>query len=105
MTGWINGKFCLPEEFVEKKLFVYGFEPEYIKLNNSVKKLCCDGIIFENINRCAEYYNVNVDTMRSWLNGKAKTMRKEFVEMDLRYIDTYKYKIDSKFYQMVKNKL
>ena len=43
--------------------------------------------------------------MRSWLNGESKIMKKEFVDMDLHYIDKYKYKIDSKFYKMIKNKL
>lgn len=48
------------------------------------RKVYCDGIIFGCIKFCAEYYNINISTLSSWLRG-VNPMPKEFKEKGLKY--------------------
>ena len=63
------------------------------------KKTHCDGIIFNSLTECANYYGINNHTMETWVNNKNPT-HSEFKEMNLRYAtekDLNKYeKYDSK---------
>lgn len=43
-----------------------------------------EGKIFPTIKKCAEYYEINYPTMKSWLNGCNK-MPKEWVEKGLAF--------------------
>ena len=53
--------------------------------NPHAKKVYCDGMIFECILECANYYNVNRDTMQNWLLGRNK-MPLNFQKLNLRYV-------------------
>lgn len=61
--------------------------------NPNAKKVYCDEMIFKTGKLCSEFYNINYNTMRSWLQGRNK-MPSEFIELGLRYateedIETY----------------
>ena len=53
--------------------------------NSYAKSVTCDGIIFDCIKTCAEYYGVNYSTMRCWISGADK-MPQYFVDANLRYL-------------------
>ena len=52
--------------------------------NAYAKSVWCDGILFDCIKTCAEYYGINYSTMRSWLSGKGH-IPEYFKEHNLRY--------------------
>lgn len=47
------------------------------------RKVLCEGIEFRSVVECANYYGINPNTMRNWLNGMGY-MPKEFVDKHLR---------------------
>lgn len=53
--------------------------------NSKAKKVICEGIIFDSIKECAEYYNVSRSAMYHWLYDRK--MRQDFVEKGLRYLN------------------
>ena len=53
--------------------------------NHNSKKVICDGIVFNSIKECADYYDVNDKVMRNWLSGTRK-MKQEFFDMGLKYL-------------------
>lgn len=56
-----------------------------IRGNNSYsKKVYCDGVIFDCLKDCAEYYGVNYSTFRCWISGADK-MPQYFVDKNLHY--------------------
>lgn len=77
---------------------VYAKSSERMRVNNPnkgqwkrgknayAKKVICDGIVFNCIKDCAEYYKVNYCSMRGWLCGSNK-MPNYFVEHELRYVN------------------
>ena len=83
MIKWLNKTNRIPKEFIDRNLHYVGEEP-----NNSCildNRVICDDIMFDNSNDCAQYYNVNANTLRSWINGNLK-MPKSFYDMGLRKI-------------------
>ena len=58
---------------------------DIIKGENNVKSIpvYCEGRKFANARECAEYYNVNVYTMKNWIN-RINKMPKEWYERGLR---------------------
>ena len=52
--------------------------------HHMARKTYCDGIIFDTVKACAEYYEVNVETMRGWLKGRY-SMPQKFKDLGLRY--------------------
>lgn len=52
--------------------------------NAYAKPVVCDGITFDCIKSCAEYYGINYNTMRCWLCG-ADSIPKYFVDKSLHY--------------------
>ena len=52
--------------------------------NPMAKKVECDGMIFDCIEDCADYYNISYGSMKMWLSGGNK-MPTEFIEKNLRY--------------------
>ena len=48
------------------------------------KKVFCNGKIFQTCKQCSKYYNINYNTMGTWLRGGNK-MPSEFIELGLRY--------------------
>ena len=62
-------------------------------LKTSSKLVHCDGIIFNSIKECANYYSIKMATMSRWLRGKNK-MPLDFQKLNLRFatnedLDTY----------------
>lgn len=53
--------------------------------SKNAKKVICENIVFENANKCADYYGVKVSTLKSWLEGM--TMPKEWYDKGLRRED------------------
>lgn len=91
-TAWNNGK-NLSEEHKEK--ISKGLEghkhTEYSKQkmseNSTHKKaVLCDGIRFDSVTDCANFYNVKFSVMRSWLDGMSYTPT-EFFLKGLQYAD------------------
>ena len=52
--------------------------------NVNAKIVICDGKEFKCIRDCAEYYNINYSTFKSWLNG-SNQMNSNFKKLNLRY--------------------
>lgn len=48
------------------------------------KKVFCDGIVFGCIKFCANYYNININTLSAWLRG-INPMPEEFKKKGLKY--------------------
>ena len=101
--GYISGKYKIPQKHMEHGLFLAGFVPEYEKVLDKSKKVICENTEFQNVVKCAEFYGVNPDTMRSWLSGKAK-MRDFFKESNLHYEESFSYKINPKYYFLIKER-
>lgn len=58
------------------------------KRRNDLKKVFCDGIIFECAKDCAEYYGKSPSTISQYLSGKKK-MSKFFQEKNLKYLEVH----------------
>ena len=54
--------------------------------NAYAKSVWCDGVLFDCIKTCAEYYGVAYGTMRYWLSGEGH-IPEYFIEHDLHYAD------------------
>lgn len=54
--------------------------------NGRARKIICDNTPFNCIKDCAEFYDINYSTMKSWLQNKRITP-KRFADMGLRYAD------------------
>lgn len=55
------------------------------------KKVICLGVLFDCGKDCAEFYGVNYNSMRLWLNGNRK-MPKEWVDKGLCYVENNLFK-------------
>lgn len=53
--------------------------------NSNAKSVMCDGVLFDCIKTCAEYYGINYGTMRYWLSGEGN-VPEYFKEHNLHYI-------------------
>lgn len=51
--------------------------------NNHAKKVICDGMVFDCIKDCAEFYSIKYSTMAGWLNNDP--MRKDFIDLGLKF--------------------
>lgn len=106
--GWLNGIRAMPKEWEEKGLkyldghtdliMIYQDDEYYKKSHenrseshkgqtpaNSYKVLCEDKT-FDTVTKCAEYYNINVGTMKGWINGR-NPMPKKWYDKELRRED------------------
>ncbi len=72
------GGFCNPR--VEETRYKISMKLKNIK----GKAVVCNNIIFNSINQCAKYFNINKGIINRWLNGTCKTPQ-EFKDMGLRY--------------------
>ena len=107
MTSWLNGARKMPKEFYDKGLRYmdklmddYYYQTDDInKGENNVKSIpvYCEGRKFANARECAEYYNVNVYTMKNWIN-RINKMPKEWYERGLRQetktMDDYEIQVE-----------
>ncbi len=49
-------------------------------------KVCCDGITFVSVNKCADFYGIDRGTMKNWLNQE-HNMPQRFIDLGLHYVD------------------
>lgn len=59
--------------------------PKTYGKNSKSRKVVCDGIEFDCIKSCAEYYGVSYSSMRCWLSGADKTPD-YFIDKKLKYL-------------------
>lgn len=95
MRSWVNGSHNMPPEWIKKGLNYYDSPIEhtatkdYKYLSNGdnikAKKVICDGVVFDTIKQCAEFYSVKRATMSSWLQPNGNKMPELFKEKDLRF--------------------
>lgn len=95
MRSWVNGSNNMPLEWIEKGLNYYDSPIEHtvakdIKYlpggdNIRAKKVMCDGMIFDTVKQCAEFYNVKRATMSSWLQPNGNNMPDFFKEKELSF--------------------
>lgn len=85
MGSWLRGSVGAPVDFVELGL---RFDKEEVVKQKKLykRKVICENKTFDCIRNCAEYYNINTETMRNWLNGK-NSMRQDFYDKGLRYLN------------------
>lgn len=61
---------------IKNRIFKYGWDVEKAielkKYENRIKKVICENVLFDSVKECSEYYKINKNTMRSWLNGQNK---------------------------------
>lgn len=88
MVSWLNKTEAMPQQFFDMKLHFKkdNFENCNYKIQQGIKKIECENMIFESLKECAEYYNIKESTMRSWLNHSNK-MPKTFYDLGLHYKD------------------
>ena len=86
MTGWLKGKRHAPQKFIDMNLRYYGTDISPLKPQTipSDRTILCDGMEFNTVKECADYYGVVASSMCSWLNGNAN-MPKNFIDMKLSY--------------------
>ena len=54
--------------------------------NPKAKKVICEGVVYDCLKDCAEFYGINYDTMKWWLSKRGK-VRQDFIEKGLKYLD------------------
>lgn len=87
MNRWLLGKNKMPQKFIDLNLQYYGEHREYevkSECGTTAKKVVCQGMMFDSIKCCAEYYKINASTMMSWLKGNTR-MPKKFIDFNLQY--------------------
>lgn len=90
LRSWLNGSHKMPQEWIDKGLRYFDKPIEGYKVQkgfsgeNHTKSIpiYCDGIKFANARECAEYYDVNVNTVKNWINGE-NDMPKEWYDKGL----------------------
>lgn len=90
LRDWIKGRTAMPKFFYEGKLRYADEQPYYKKVITKTFPIICDGVTFESISKCAEYYGVSRTMMSRWLLNP-QTMPIQFQELNLRYGDIYRY--------------
>lgn len=94
LRNWLSGRNGMPKEFYDKGLKYlnseYKTKPQ-IDLtgenNPNLKKVMCNGIIYNGLKEFAKEYKMNTPTVSPWLNGK-KPMPQYFIDLGLRYLDS-----------------
>nr|DAF59676.1 MAG TPA: hypothetical protein [Siphoviridae sp. ct0Wl9] len=93
MSSWLSGKYCVPQEFINKKLHKIGQDIEYEKvLLKNKNKIYCDKIEYDSIKDCAKFYKIDPIIMKKWLNNPNK-MPKKFKDLNLHKEPAYGYKL------------
>lgn len=67
LTKWLKGKGRIPQEVLDKGI---GYSPERLLFSTHKDGIVvCEGNEFENIRKCALFYNITYSTMYQWLKG------------------------------------
>ena len=89
MRGWINCNTSIPKEYFDKGLrYLDGdlntnIRKEKIK-KPTRRKVICDNKIFNTIKECSEYYSINYNTLKGYLNGYCN-MPDKFKKLGLKF--------------------
>lgn len=94
MSSWLNKRANMPKYFIDINLH-YADQPDVTYIQSTgygkqrgnhaqAKSVLCDDILFDCLNDCADYYNVNSRTMSKWLCEHR--MPKKFLKMKLHYV-------------------
>ena len=91
---WLDEYKQMTEEEIKKIIQKENTNPiKRIKKNNK-KQVMCDGVVYNSVQKCSEFYKVKSRTMAHWLNHDCK-MPKKFYDMELHYkdesMDNYEY--------------
>ena len=100
MNSWLNGARPTKKEFQELGLRIatqldlktydkydskiHGEKAEEL-IKDERKFIHCDSLIFTTLTECAEYYDIEPNTLKAWLIGRY-TMNSYFVEKNLHYV-------------------
>lgn len=95
MRSWVNGSHNMPLEWIEKGLNYYDSPivhtitktHKYLPNGDNIKakKVVCDGVVYNTIKQCAEFYNIKPATMSQWLQPKGNKMPDFFKEKGLTF--------------------
>lgn len=86
MKNWLNGRNPMPLEWYNKGLRYKEKSMEDYKIQQIKEEdnVICENKIFNSSKECADYYNLDVYTLRRWLNFEV-SMPQKFYDMGLRY--------------------
>ena len=84
MCNWLLGKRKMPKKFIDLELQYLNRETN--SYEPKLKKVVCDGKIFDNITECALYYDLKPSTMGKWLN-KINGMPQKYIKLGLHYLN------------------
>lgn len=84
--SWITNARPMPQKYIDLGLrFIGDDKTTYVPQNKPTKrKTICNNKIFDSVVECADFYNVNSETMRCWLSGK-RSMPQNFKDLGLEY--------------------
>ena len=93
LAPFVNGKRPMPKIWYDRGLHLDGKEMKDYEVQKGqkrgthphAKKVYCDGIVFDCLRDCSDYYNINYDRMRAWLSGR-NPMPQHFIDLGLKYL-------------------
>lgn len=86
LNSYLLRDINMPIEYMERNLRFVGDCLDFKVAKRKFKtKVECDGILFESITKCAEYYGVNRRKMTGWINGEYE-MPEKYILMGLKKI-------------------
>ncbi len=83
---WVTAKENANHGTRNKRISISKKTSQFGSSNPKAKTVICNGVTYECIKECAEYYGVKKSTMGSWLRGEYK-MPSKFIDLGLRYAD------------------
>ena len=93
IQAWLNGTVGMPKEWYDRGLHYkdVGFEViEPTQQKNRTRRVMADGIVFNTLADCAQYFNTNASMICCYLSGKKPTPI-EVVNANLKYEDEEKH--------------
>lgn len=84
MTGWLTGDKRMPQSFIDMGLNYVDKPINHCAQISGKRSVICDGIIYETIKACADFYGLRQNQVSRWLSG-ARPMPDKFKQMGLSY--------------------
>lgn len=81
---WVSRK-SIPYGRENLHIFINGEELKHSKVRRKARVIC-EGVTYDSISKCADFYKADRTHMSEWLNGKRK-MPQKFMDKGLKYID------------------
>lgn len=82
MRGWLDGRYYVPDKFVDARLHYESTPCLYKQIYAKRKWVLCDDIEFPSVVACAKYLEIEVSELRDILNGK-KSMSEDLQSRNL----------------------